>query len=245
MENTEHHLLLQWLIFSGVVLFGLVVAFERGWMQVLIAGDQSKLCLVMDLIYALATAHCARRVWVLSQELNITHRVVQLVRTHGAMGFPLDGALVKLGGGVPLPRGITANYLSDLVRGQSCFGKENHQGALTEMLIDKVKGPHEVGWFITELMIKLGLLGTIVGFIFMLGSISEISTADVTSMQKALKQMSSGMGTALYTTLVGLTGNMLLAAQYALLDRAGDQLIENTLHLAEIEVIPRLAKATP
>ena len=63
-------------------------------------------------------------------------------------------------------------------------------------------------------------------------------------MQKALKEMSSGMGTALYTTLVGLTGSMLLAAQYALLDRAGDHLIEKTLHLAEIDVVPQLAKAT-
>jgi MotA/TolQ/ExbB proton channel family len=221
MEKNEHHLLLQWLIFSGVVLFGLVVALERGWMQALIAGDQSKLCLVMDLLYALASAHCAWRAWVLSRELNNTRTVLERVRDQVGSGFSMNGTLLKLGNGIGLPEGITANYLSDLLRAQSFFGKENNQGALAEILINRVKGPHEVGWFIADLMIKLGLLGTIVGFIFMLASISDISTTDVSSMQKALKQMSSGMGTALYTTLVGLVGSMLLAAQYALLDRAG------------------------
>ena len=89
-------------------------------------------------------------------------------------------------------------------------------------------------------MIKLGLLGTIIGFIFMLGSVANITDFDVTTMQKILKHMSIGMGTALYTTLAGLVCSMLATAQYHLLDSSVDKLIQTTKHLAQVYIIPKM-----
>ena len=41
------------------------------------------------------------------------------------------------------------------------------------------------------------------------------------------------MGTALFTTLAGLTGSILLGLQYLLLDKGADVLIERILRLSE------------
>ena len=74
----------------------------------------------------------------------------------------------------------------------------------------------------------------------MLGSVANIADFDVSGMQKILKHMSNGMGTALYTTLAGLTCSILSATQYHMLDRHADELIELTRHLTQVHVIPKI-----
>ena len=75
----------------------------------------------------------------------------------------------------------------------------------------------------------------------MLGSVSNLRDFDVTTMQKVLSYMSSGMGTALYTTLAGLVCSMLTATQYQMLDRSADDLIDSIRRLIRVYVLPRLS----
>ena len=89
-------------------------------------------------------------------------------------------------------------------------------------------------------MLRLGLLGTVIGFIFMLGPLSSIQTIDVTSMRGVLSSMSAGMAIALYTTLVGLVGGMLLRLQYFFVERSVEELVTITTEITEVFVIPRL-----
>lgn len=70
----------------------------------------------------------------------------------------------------------------------------------------------DVSWFMSELCLALGMIGTVIGFIGMLqgfGVISEGSKA----IQKMMSEMSSGMATALYTTLAGLIFGNLIKVQ--------------------------------
>ena len=73
---------------------------------------------------------------------------------------------------------------------------------------------NEQGWFVASLLTGLGMVGTIAGFIYMLGtSFTELQADNVASMMAALKQMGAGMATALYTTGVGLVCSWLLKIQ--------------------------------
>ena len=76
------------------------------------------------------------------------------------------------------------------------------------------------GWFAADNVLKLGLLGTIIGFILMLAPISKLSGYDAASLQAALGEMSAGMAVALYTTLTGLVANLLLRLQFQILSYA-------------------------
>ena len=70
------------------------------------------------------------------------------------------------------------------------------------------------GWFVTELLLALGMIGTVIGFILMLGgSFESLNVSDTTSVKTALTDMALGMSTALYTTLVGLVCSQLLKVQ--------------------------------
>ena len=79
---------------------------------------------------------------------------------------------------------------------------------------------HALGHFISELLLKLGLMGTVIGFIMMLMPIAEIQTFDPNILQQLLSSMSGGMAVALYTTLTGLITSTLVKYQYYLADSA-------------------------
>ena len=80
------------------------------------------------------------------------------------------------------------------------------------------------GWFAADLCLKIGLLGTIVGFILMLSPIRDLTAFDPSNLQNALRSMSGGMAVALYTTLAGLACHLLLRVQYQLLADAMQRL---------------------
>jgi hypothetical protein len=71
-----------------------------------------------------------------------------------------------------------------------------------------------VGWFLAETCLALGMIGTVAGFlIMMVSAFSGIDIGNTESMQAALSSMALGMGTALYTTLVGLVSSLFIKSQ--------------------------------
>jgi len=68
--------------------------------------------------------------------------------------------------------------------------------------------------YLSELCTSLGLLGTVIGLIVMIsGAFGDLNVEDPESLKSSLVAMSSGIGTALTTTLVGLTSSLLLGLQ--------------------------------
>ena len=67
--------------------------------------------------------------------------------------------------------------------------------------------------FLGQVCSVLGLCGTTIGFIFMLSSLSDVNLSDPNSTKTLIKNMSHGIGIALYTTLVGQICNILLQVQ--------------------------------
>ena len=70
------------------------------------------------------------------------------------------------------------------------------------------------GWFAADSVLKLGLLGTIIGFILMLAPISKLSGYDAASLQAALGEMSAGMAAAVATHLAGRLGQLVLCFEF-------------------------------
>ena len=80
------------------------------------------------------------------------------------------------------------------------------------------------GWFVSDILITLGMIGTVVGFIYMLStSFGSIDVSQPHTMRTALSKMSTGMGTALYTTASGLVCSLLLKLQLFNLQRGLDE----------------------
>ena len=72
----------------------------------------------------------------------------------------------------------------------------------------------DIEWFVSDVVLTLGMLGTIIGFMIMLeGTFSSIEFNDTDSIRQALSSMSQGLFTALNTTLIGLVSSIILKVQ--------------------------------
>lgn len=82
---------------------------------------------------------------------------------------------------------------------------------------EKYKANTDLGWFVSDLLLSLGMIGTVIGFIQMLaGFVEPVEGAQ--ALKVVLGKMAYGMSTALYTTLAGLIFGNLLKLQCFYLD---------------------------
>jgi len=90
------------------------------------------------------------------------------------------------------------------------IGRKTYDLESTSVIDDKI----DVGWFIAESCLALGMVGTVTGFLYMLGTAFEnIDITNATTLQDALASMARGMSTALYTTLTGLIASLIIKIQ--------------------------------
>jgi len=75
----------------------------------------------------------------------------------------------------------------------------------------------ERGWFFSDIVLSLGMIGTVVGFMVMLSGFKELDISDVQTAQDMITQLGSGMAMALITTAVGLISSVLLKLQFFML----------------------------
>lgn len=236
--NEPHVLLLLWLVLLGLVVFGTLVGMDQRLIQMMIAADQSRICLVLILMYFIGVGHTFKRTLYLSRELDraviLSDRLAQRQLPPSALRSR-DAARAA---GVPV--GFVVDYLADHHAAQSTSDAPSD---LLDAYASRLRGAHEFGWFYIDLMLKVGFLGTLVGFILMLSSVAQSGTLDATTMQKVLQQMSVGMSTALYTTMASLVAGILLSVPYYLLDRGLEALLQVTVHVKEVLTAPAVAPA--
>jgi hypothetical protein len=94
-----------------------------------------------------------------------------------------------------------------------------------DLLLERSHGPHATAWWVNAIQLKLGLLGKVIGFSILALQIGQIQNFDPAQAQDLLKSLTTGLGVALLTTMVGLVGNILLGLQLTRLDRFADELV--------------------
>ena len=84
----------------------------------------------------------------------------------------------------------------------------------THMLSKMMEKRLFLGWFVSEMMMALGLAGTVIGFIVLFqGNFANVSFDDPETVRQIIVAIASGMGIALYTTITGLICSQLLKLQ--------------------------------
>lgn len=199
--KTSYGLIQFALLLSGIELFAWFYLHQEGYLQTLINNDQSHVSLVIMVIYALATLHFLWACYIASQYF------FEMSQKGAAFRRPL------------------LKYFFDQLS-EHATSMEEFQSHL-EVLEIRLRSSYAFGFVVADLMLKLGILGTVIGFIIMLGSLSNLNSVDITVMQTLLVEMSGGMKVALFTTLTGLLAGILLNIKYNLLDWAVDHLLND------------------
>src|SRR5271169_1045898 len=230
LASRDYFPLLRWMIFTGVTLFGFAIAWRYGLFQLMMAQDRSGISVFICILYVAISGHCLACVVAVSREINTAHRVRDRV-INGVNSYRTEGRRVVTDDGAALPAGRITDYIRNLVVKAEKQGHERRldQTLLLRGLADKLRSPMQFGAFAGDALLKLGLLGTIDNF-------------DAASMKSSMKVMSGGMAVAMYTTLAGLVGSILVKAQYYILDNASAYLFDVTTDLTEVFVVSTLER---
>ncbi len=220
-SSTPYKIFLYWLLLVSLMLFGGLVAWDTGALSLILQQDLTRISAVILIVFFVASMHCAWRSFYLARQALMLVRLQQeLLQKGSAVG------LLSI-----FPRGscLAQEYLMGLYQS----GDVQDKVLLSEVMAESMRGAHQVGWFIAGVIIKLGLLGTVVGFVLMLGSVSGLDNLDISDIKQLMQQMTQGMGVAMNTTMVGLVCSMALGLQYLLLDRCADRLVVEGVNLGQ------------
>ena len=212
--------LLRWLVFTGLCVFAFVLLWRFGLVRQMVASDRTYLSSIIGLLYVAASMHCLWRTIVISREADAARRGGALIAS-GSGGLNVEGDTIIVDGAGKLPPGLVAAHIHDLaVKARLQGPRRLDQTLLLRGLAGRLRGSNQFGAFASDTLMKLGLLGTIIGFIMMLAPIAGLDPGDRGAIKSSMSLMSDGMAVAMYTTLAGLVGSILVKIQYYMLDDA-------------------------
>ena len=235
-DPSERSALLFWMIFTGLSIFAVVLLWRFGLIRLMLTSDRTYISSVIALLYVVTCGHCFLRTRAIARE--------------GAAARRCRAALAAPGGSkaldvraTSLPRGLVRDHIESLVTKAAAQDyRPVDQTLLLRTLADRLRGSNGFGAFVSDTLMKLGLLGTIIGFIIMLAPIAGLDAADKVAMRSSMGLMSDGMAVAMYTTLAGLVGSILVRIQYYMLDAATQRVFSDAVVLTETYVTPVLER---
>jgi biopolymer transport protein ExbB/TolQ len=215
-----------WLLIAAASVFAFFVAATSGGLAFVIEHDLTFISDAVMVFFLATTVYCGTRAWRLSRELMVVQALAQPAPGESSAKGQTARSQAEF-----TSRSWVARFLDQVSTSKK---PETHE-QLINVLTEKLRVSHEIGWFITETMTKLGLLGTVIGFLVMLTALVGSNQLELTAMQSILRDMASGMGIKIIATVVGLLCNIILALQWLLLDRCADKVLAGAIYLSSIE----------
>ena len=172
------------LLLLVLIIFGVWILDERGLLAVVLEGDKSQISTVIGCLWIISSIYWLYLSKIISDERNSFEN----------MEFKNKKLLVS--------------------RLFNSLEKNEDKDVLINAFESEFEKKISYGVVASDVALKLGLLGTIIGFILMLKPIADLNSTSPEDLKMALSSMSSGMAVALYTTLTGLIVSTLLRIQF-------------------------------
>jgi hypothetical protein len=185
----------------------LAAAWFAGWVSIAHHADSTYLSHGIVALFLVGLGVCGQKVWRTSVELN---KIKRFDPFH------------------PEPS-LALKYLAQ-VRSRDTGSRSMAASALKLKLGSRIGAVR----FIANLLVILGLIGTVVGFIMALGGINPQTSADAEAVAPMVSTLIAGMSVALYTTLIGAVLNIWLMVNYQILATGTVNLVTGIVELGEL-----------
>jgi len=195
--------LLRSLLLLILILFGFWILNDQGLIELVLQGDKSHISKAIIILWAITTVY-----WI------YLSKNVYAEKTSINSESDIN------------PNLSIGKYLEAIDKGED-------KDLLLKALETEYAKKLSFGWLAADISLKLGLLGTVIGFILMLQPISELNNTSPEELKIALSSMSSGMAVALFTTLTGLVSSILIRLQFQLTSSSIATLINEITFIKE------------
>lgn len=243
-----------WFLLVNVILFCGFVGYWEGLWQKVLSTDQSKITVLIVGVFMAASLYLGVHLYRVGGSLERVRLLLDRAVVGSGDAARIDETC-EIEGRAFEGRGVEARgvegsafvdrFLEELHAappGKGATGIDQRH-YIFEIYVDRLRGPLEIGSFWSDVLIRLGLIGTIIGFIMMLQSFVSGPSPTGENIQALLITMSQGMGTALYTTFFGLVTSTLLGLQQQLHAGEVERVIAGLIRLSDQR--PERARRVP
>jgi hypothetical protein len=230
-RNAAFDAVLKWALLMALIAVAAVVSYDYGLLNYLFGADRSKITVLIAVLYVAFSGHCLWILVELSREYRRALQVKEMLATSAKAPE------------LPLGSGLINRYMADVIRSRQHPSEvEGNAHLLMMSLGASLRRRTKIGTYGTDLLYKLGMLGTMVGFLLMLNSMGDLSSFDVDTLRGALQQMIGGMAVSLLTTIAGLIGGILLRLEYNIADALVTDISQTAVSFTEVSLLPLLAR---
>lgn len=230
-RNGAYDAVLRWVLLMALIAVAAVVSYDYGLLNYLFGADKSKITVLIAVLYVAFSGHCLWILVELSREYRRALQIKEMLATSARVPE------------LPLGDGLIDRYVADVIRSREHPSEvEGNAHLLIQSLGASFRRRTKIGTYGTDLLYKLGMLGTMVGFVLMLNSMGDLSNFDVDTLRGALQQMIAGMAVSLLTTIAGLIGGILLRLEYNVADALVTDISQTAVSFTEVSLLPLLAR---
>jgi biopolymer transport protein ExbB/TolQ len=197
-------LVLRFALLNVTIAAFATAAWSLGWLEAMFATDSYHIVKLICVVFVVGLQQCGSRIFQLSSDLN---------------GLAADEWT---------PGSRAFEYLRSL-RGA---GEQSH-GILAANLKLKLATRLSHIRYLANLLVLLGLIGTVVGFIVALSGIKPSAAGNVQAIGPMVSGLLEGMAIALYTTLAGSILNIWLMLNYRMLEHGTVQFYTQVVERGE------------
>ena len=153
--------------------FGFFLVTQTGLLGTALESDRSYISYVILAIYAAASVHWMLLSYRMSGERDRLTRLEQALENGDDEALTLSETGVRFGD-EEWTAGDLSAHLRNLLAKREAGSLQGEQTALNAALGDTIANRHSSGHFASDVLLKLGLLGTMVGFILMLAPVAAM-----------------------------------------------------------------------
>lgn len=230
-RNGAYDAVLKWVLLMALIAVAAVVSYDYGLLNYLFGADRSKITVLIAVLYIGFSGHC---LWILVELSREYRRALQI-----------KDLLARSSNIPPLPQGngLIDRYVADVIRSREQPSEaEGNAHLLITSLGASFRRRTKIGTYGTDLLYKLGMLGTMIGFVMMLNSMGDLQNFDVDTLRGGLQEMIAGMAVSLLTTIAGLIGGILLRLEYNVADALVTDISQTAVSFTEVSLLPLLAR---
>lgn len=235
LRDRSYNKVVYWILLAGLVSLAAVMLYDYGFLTYMYQADSSRISIIITVLFVAFSAYCLFILVQFSKELSVAAEASQrLARGEDARH---EGETLWVGDyRMPAVRLVTEHLLDLMLKRER--HAEAQQGVLLDSFISQFRSRTRFGTYAADVLYKLGMLGTVVGFILMLGTMDAMEDFTTESLRTSLQSMTGGMATALLTTIAGLVCGLILRLQFNLAEAVAADVVKKTVRIGDIYLAP-------
>ena len=200
----KYLLLLRYSLVNAVGLVFILVVYSQGYLNKAIKSDVTNVVVLIIFIFLIGLTLASIKAFWISRELNYAYSLQKKEKS------TLNDFIKK-------SKKLDASSRSNLISSTRIN---------ISVKINNIK-------FIANILVILGLIGTVIGFIIALSGVDGSVSSNPDEVGKMVASLVKGMSVALYTTLAGSILSVWLNICYQILSNGANRLISRIIEVGE------------